>query len=74
MMVTKRFEKVIDKVGKLPAEEQDALAEWILEELADEQRWQESFAKSQNTLEKMADKALQEHERGNTSPLDLSEL
>lgn len=73
-MVTKRFEKVIDKVGKLPAEEQDALAEWILEELADEQRWQESFAKSQNTLEKMADKALQEHERGNTSPLDLSEL
>ena len=73
-MVTKRFEKVIDKVGKLPAEEQDALAEWILEELADEQRWQESFAKSQNSLEKMADKALQEHERGNTSPLDLSEL
>ena len=73
-MVTKRFEKVIDKVGKLPAEEQDALAEWILEELADEQRWQESFAKSQNTLEKMADKALQEHERGNTSPLVLSEL
>ena len=73
-MVTKRFEKVIDKVGKLPAEEQDALAEWILEELADEQRWQESFAKSQNKLEKMADKALQEHERGNTSPLDLSEL
>ena len=73
-METKRFEKVIDKVGKLPAEEQDALAEWILEELADEQRWQESFAKSQNTLEKMADKALQEHERGNTSPLVLSEL
>ena len=73
-MATKRFEKVIDKVGKLPAEEQDALAEWILEELADEQRWQESFAKSQNSLEKMADKALQEHERGNTSPLDLSEL
>jgi hypothetical protein len=73
-MVTKRFEKVIDKVGKLPAKEQDAIADWILEELADEQRWQKSFAESQDLLAKMADKALKDHERGKTSPLDLSEL
>ena len=73
-MVTKRFEKVIDKVGKLPAEEQDAIADWILEELADEQRWQKAFAGSQDLLEKMANKALQDHERGKTKPLDLSEL
>ena len=73
-MVTKRFEKVIDKVGKLPAEEQDALADWILEELADEKRWQKSFAASQDLLESMADKALQEHKEGKTRPLDLSEL
>ena len=65
---------MIDKVGKLSAEEQDALADWILEELADEQRWQESFAKSQDVLEEMADKALQEHKQGKTSSLDLSEL
>ncbi len=73
-MVTKRFEKVIDKIGKLPAEEQDALADWILEELGDEQRWQKSFAESQDLLGKMADKALQEHKQGKTNPLDLSEL
>lgn len=73
-MVTKRFEKVIDKVGKLPAEEQDALADWILEELDDEQRWQNSFAASQDLLKKMADKALLEHKQGKTHPLDLSEL
>jgi hypothetical protein len=73
-MVTKRFEKVIKKVGKLPADEQDALADWILKELADEQSWQNSFAESQDLLEKMADKAMQEHEQGKTSPLDLSDL
>jgi hypothetical protein len=73
-MVTKRFEKVINKVGKLPAEEQDAIADWILEELADEQRWQKSFAETQDLLEKMADNAMREHKQGKTRPLDLSEL
>lgn len=73
-MVTKQFEKVINKVGKLPAEEQDAIAEWILEELADDQRWQKSFMESRDLLESMADKALQEHKKGKTRPLDLSEL
>jgi hypothetical protein len=73
-MVTKQFEKVINKVGNLPAEEQDAIAKWILEELADDQRWQKSFAESQDLLESMADKALQEHKQGKIRPLDLSEL
>ncbi|MEW6404164.1 MAG: hypothetical protein AB1649_20400 [Chloroflexota bacterium] len=74
MMVTKQFERVIEKVGKLPAKEQNALAGWILEELEDEKRWSESFAASQDLLAKMADKAIQDHEHGKTKPLDPSNL
>jgi len=64
IMVTKEFEKVINVVGKLPAKEQKAIAARILAELADEERWQRSFAKSQTTLAKMADKALKDRTRG----------
>ena len=71
-MVTKQFERVIFKVGELPAEEQNALADWILEELEDEHHWQGKFAQSQGLLEKMADQALQDRAQGKTQPLHLS--
>jgi hypothetical protein len=74
MMVTKQFEKVIAKVGQLSADEQNALAEWILEELEDEDHWQESFAASQNQLAKLAQKALSDRRQGKAKPLDLSDL
>jgi len=73
-MVTKQFQKVIAEVGGLSPEDQDALAEWILEELEDEKRWQTSFAESQDSLEEMAEKALKEHREGKTTPLDPSKL
>ena len=46
--------------------EQDAVAAILLEELASEQRWAESFAKSQDVLEKLAGEALAEHRAGLT--------
>ncbi|MFZ5821700.1 MAG: hypothetical protein ACOYYJ_17520 [Chloroflexota bacterium] len=73
-MVTKKFERVIIKVGELPADEQNALADWILEELEDDLRWQEKFSQSQDLLEKMAVQALKDRARGKTQPLDLSAL
>ena len=73
-MITKRFEKVLAKVGHLPEAEQDALADWILEELEDEKRWQKSFTESQDKLEQMAENALKEHKQGRTTPLDPNKL
>ena len=73
-MITKQFEKVIEKVGSLPEDDQNALAEWILEELEDEKRWQKSFSESQDVLEKMAEKALKDREQGTVKPFDLSGL
>jgi hypothetical protein len=40
-------------VKQLPANEQDAIAAIILEELEDEVRWQEKFARSQDVLAKL---------------------
>lgn len=41
----------------------------FLEELADEQRWDESFAKSQDQLARLADEALMEYHQGKTKEL-----
>jgi hypothetical protein len=56
-------------VAKLPASEQDAVAAIVLEELAFEQRWAASFAKSQDNLAKLAEEALAQYNAGRTKPL-----
>lgn len=48
--MTPLLEKALSEVYKLSPEEQDAIAAVILEELADEQRWNKAFAESQSEL------------------------
>ena len=67
--MTDLLAKALTEVKKLPPSEQDALAAMLLQELATEQRWTESFAKSQDVLEKLAQEALAEHRAGLTKPL-----
>ena len=67
--MTKLLEKALEQVAKLPASEQDAVAAIVLEELASEQRWAESFAKSPDKLAKLAEEALAEYNAGRTKPL-----
>lgn len=67
--MTKLPEKVLERVAKLPASEQDAVAAIVLDELASEERWAESFAKSQDKLAKLAEEALAEYKAGRTQPL-----
>lgn len=54
----------------MPEAEQEALAAAILEEMAAEERWKESFAGSEKRLERLADEALDEYRGGRTKPLD----
>ena len=67
--MTQLLEEALKEVAKLPAPEQDAIAAILLDELASEQRWSESFAKSQDVLAKLAAEALAEHAAGKTKPL-----
>lgn len=60
----------VAQAEKLSAEEQDVLAAILVEEIASEQRWSQSFARSQHVLEALAGEALAEFKSGKTRPLD----
>ena len=52
--MTQLLEQALAEVNKLPESEQDAIAKLIFDELEEERRWQESFARSQDQLTRMA--------------------
>ena len=72
--MTNLLKKAFDAASRLPEEEQDAVAEWLLAELASEEKWEECFAVSQGALSLLAQEALDEHERGETEDLDPESL
>jgi hypothetical protein len=57
-VATKLLERAFTEASKLPEQEQDAFAAWILEELASEQRWEKAFADSEDVLTKLAEEAI----------------
>lgn len=72
--MTELLDRALAKPATLPEQDQDAIAARILEEIEDERRWEESFARSQDVLERLTDEALAEHRAGNTQLLDSHEL
>ncbi len=68
--MTQALTSAVAEATKLPPAEQDALAAILLEEIASEQRWSLSFAKSEHVLESLASEALAEFRAGKTKPLD----
>lgn len=69
-----KLELAFVEVAKLPLNEQDRLAEWLLAELASERRWDQLFAESKDVLERLAAEALDEHHRGQTQELDPEKI
>ena len=63
------LEKAFAEASKLSEQEQEALASWILDELASERRWADTFADSKDALSKLADEALEDHRQGRTENL-----
>ncbi len=68
--MTQALTSALAAATKLPPAEQDALAAILLEEIASENRWTQSFAKSELALESLASEALAEFRSGKTKPLD----
>jgi len=58
--VTKSLKTVSAKAARLPPKEQDALAAFLLEELASKRKWDEQFAASQDQLALLAREAIAE--------------
>jgi hypothetical protein len=59
--MTELLEKAFAKASELSTDEQDLLAQSLLDDLAAEEKWDESFARSQDELSTLADEALAEH-------------
>ena len=70
--MTKSLEMAFAKAAKLPVKEQDALAAFLLEELASERKWDRQFAESQDQLAHLAREAIAEFKAGKTKFLDES--
>ncbi len=68
------LEKAFAQAAKLSEPEQQMLATQLLQELADEERFDRTLANSSESLADMARAALQEHQLGQTEPLDPSML
>jgi hypothetical protein len=73
-IMTELLTKAFAEASRLSAEEQDALAVWILEEIETERQWDEAFARSADALARLADEALAEHRAGRTKELVPDEL
>ena len=72
--MTGNLKKAFEEASRLPENEQDELAEFVLDELASERRWSEAFRRSGDRLRALADDAVAEHERGATNALDPDSL
>ena len=58
--MTDLLRRAFDAASRLPDNEQDAVAEWLLAELAAEEQWEERFAGTQDALSVLAREALRE--------------
>jgi hypothetical protein len=69
--MTTLLKKAFEEATKLPDVEQNALAKWLLDEFETERRWEESFAESEDVLERLADEALAAKRQGRTTGLEF---
>ncbi len=72
--MTQLLQQALSQVSKLSDSDQDAIAAVILAELADEERWQESFAQSREQLEQLANRARSEIAAGRVRNVGMDEL
>ena len=70
--MTQLLQKAFERAAKLPQEEQDKFARFLLAELESERQWTELFSRSESEdlLQGLADEALAAHRVGRTQPLD----
>ena len=72
--MTQLLERALAEIQKLPESEQGAIAAVILDELADEQRWDEAFARSSNQLTRLAEKVREDVRAGRVDDVGWDEL
>ncbi len=70
--MTDLLKKALDAASRLPEDEQDAVAEWLLAELASDEGWGRRFAETQDdALSVLGREARAEHQRSEIEEMDL---
>jgi hypothetical protein len=64
--MTELLRRAFEQASQLPARLQDEVAQQLLEDVEGELLWDDTLTRSQEQLEKMADRALQEFRAGRT--------
>ncbi len=68
------LEKAVNEARKLSEEDQDALGAAILDEMDDERRWDEAFARSPGKLTALAARAAEQVKAGDCRAVGFDEL
>lgn len=74
MCMTRALDAVVAKLATLSPEEQDRIAQWLLEELRDDEHWSRQFANSQDALSKLAAEVRADLAAGRATELDSDKL
>ena len=72
--MTKTLEQAIERLRQMPAERQDSLAQLLLHEMEEDERWQRSTEVNEGKLRGLVDEVLEADERGECEPLDPDKL
>ena len=72
--MTRALDSAISKLATLPADEQDRIAQWLLDELRDEEHWARQFSASQDSLSTLAAETRAERAAGRATELDPDKL
>jgi hypothetical protein len=72
--MTRALDAALAKLAALPADEQDRIARWLLDELQDDEVWTRRFASSQDGLSKLAAEARADRAAGKATELDPDNL
>ena len=70
MEITEALANAITEAAKLPVEDQNFLAFRIMEEIAEEKKWSDSFAGSLDTLDKLVAEAREDIAAGRVCSLE----
>ena len=72
--MTKTLEQAIERLRQMPADRQDSLAQLLLHEMEQDERWQRSTEAHEGKLRGLIDEVLEADERGECEPLDPDNL
>ena len=72
--MTQKLQKVIEKLQSLPAEKQDQMAGFVLQELQEDAKWEATTAKHRQNAARLVAQVLEDEKQGRTKKLDPETL